>query len=802
MLDHLLKLYLKLSRKTRLLPFIEGLANLGRPSAVLFPMELLEQGAGLLLSGLNNTLAIQSNLDWVWPHWLERQQDPLDREFVPTGVNLMTANLSMRNWTSLGVVDSCHESMLDPVGMLTLFPFGWSVFPYVRLQGGDHFPPRFARGAVNQQLKNGVLPVVITEYYGVEHLAWWSQTRAVRVNQEELVAYEHLLENRGDTELTLTFGLSLRPYNSLTIGHINKLKFKNRLWRVNGRPGLLLAEEPARVAVSDRASGDPLLAREWPLFASQGVSKSGIMAGVAEYDVVLAPGERRRILSYGTLAKGSQRINTKFADITTDRVDAVIALDEQAWQHQAQTGLQVTLPDKVLQTAFTAVKNHLHVFDDQTFFAPGTFFYHEHWFRDSAFIARAFHDVGFADRVRPKMADYMARQTKDGFFRSQNGEWDSTGQAMVTMVDHVRRTGDRALLADMYSALHRGARWLENTCRKSQHAQTDHYGLLPAGFSAEHFGPNDHYFWDNFWGLAGMKRVVWAARMLGRERDANRWHDAQAYYEQCIREAMSRAMQRDPGRGLPCSPYRRLDSAAIGNLIAITPLDLVSPHEPWVAATVAFLMENNLTHGLFFQKIIHTGMNAYLSVQLAKTLLAMDDPRWETMLQSLLTAATPTYTWPEAINPKTGGGCMGDGDHGWAAAEFLCLIRDMLVREQQGELHLGAGIPMSWFRPGLDLVVRGADSPYGSLDYHLQQDEQGLQITWQRRLHELHPPADLFLLVPHGIQPMGLPSQAHGPNRHKIPLHAPTGTIQLTVDTTLCPPRWDGVPFSFGPRND
>src|SRR5262245_1320148 len=106
------------------------MTHLGRPSSVLFPLELMEQGAAIILSGLNNPMAIQSNLDWVWPLLVERQADPEGKEFIPTAINLIMTNLTCRNWTSLGLPDSPREAMLDPVGMLTLHPYGWSVFPY------------------------------------------------------------------------------------------------------------------------------------------------------------------------------------------------------------------------------------------------------------------------------------------------------------------------------------------------------------------------------------------------------------------------------------------------------------------------------------------------------------------------------------------------------------------------------------------------------------------------------------------------------------------------------------------------
>src|SRR5687767_7464417 len=124
-------MYLRRTGKGYLIPFLDGLVNLGRPSAVFFPYELLGQGLAIVLSGLNNTMAIQSNLGWVWPYWVERQIDPDAPEFVPTAINLIKTNLTRRNWTSLGLEESSRESMLDPVGMLTLRPYGWSVFPYL-----------------------------------------------------------------------------------------------------------------------------------------------------------------------------------------------------------------------------------------------------------------------------------------------------------------------------------------------------------------------------------------------------------------------------------------------------------------------------------------------------------------------------------------------------------------------------------------------------------------------------------------------------------------------------------------------
>ena len=46
---------------------------------------------------------------------------------------------------------------------------------------------------------------------------------------------------------------------------------------------------------------------------------------------------------------------------------------------------------------------------------------------------------------------------------------------------------------------------------------------------------------------------------------------------------------------------------------------------------------------------------------------------------------------------------MGDGDHGWAAAEFLNLVRDMLVNDRGGIVRLAEAVPARWFKPGMHM---------------------------------------------------------------------------------------------------
>jgi hypothetical protein len=795
MLPSLLRKALKLTGRRHLIPFLDGLTYLGRPSQVPFPSELLEQGLAIVLSGLNNTLAVQSNPDWVWPHWVERQISPEGEEFIPTAFNLIKSNLTCRNWTSIGLEDSPREAMLDPVGMLTLKPYGWSVFPYVRIGGRGIFPPRM-RDGVTQSLLEGALPAVTTRYQVVNGLLWDSETLALRVRGEEAIAFTHTLRNESERHLSLRFGLALRPYNSLMLGHINRIQFENQMWRVNGHDSLWLGETPDRVVVSDRHHGDPLVSDVLIEGLRSLRSRSGIACGLCEWAVELPAGGERVLHSLAFLGETTERslglrgnVAGGVIGMTTSGLTGapkgglVPALAEArgeaiARMREAQNeGMSLKLPVPKLEEAFAAIKGHLHVFDDRTHFSPGTFLYHQPWFRDAAFIAAAFDHLGWFARVEEKFGPMLKRQDRHGFFRSQNGEWDSNGQAMWTLVSHIRRGGSPAPLETIHPALMSAARWLKRMRTPQSGTPSPHFGLLPAGFSAEHFGPNDHYYWDNIWGIAGLEAALWSAKTLGRNDDAAWLTTEIEDYRGDMRASMENALRRQGERGLPCSPYRSLDTAAIGNLVAISPLGILPAQAEWVRMTCDWLWHHNVRDGLFFQKIVHTGLNPYLTAQLARAFIALRDARGYVLLEALIAHATSTYTWPEALHPRTFGGCMGDGDHGWSAAEILQLLRALVIEDHNGALTLLPGAPRSWFKPGMHIEMQEAATFHGKVYFKAVWGTVTCVIEWRVLKAPHQDSAPLRLLLPADLD-WNFPESARRVGPHMVlELTEPSGRL-------------------------
>jgi len=726
----------------------------------MFPPELLEQGALVAFSGLANTLAIQSNPDWVWPAWVERQTSPDDPAFVPTGLNLLLTNLTLRNWTSIGLHGSPREAMVDPVGMVTPRPWGWSILP--TLEGCIPLPRR--SDEVVQRLVPGVGTGVRTTAPVPSGLVWTCDAIAVEVEGQEAVAITTRLENPTTKDIACRPGFSFRPYNALGFSPIGSLSVEPGRIRIDGETAAVFPTPADQVLVSDRGHGDPLGDKGGGLGVGMLRSRSGMACASVFWNAEVPSGESWSATAVVPLERNSnlRRVGRRAVEHSLERALAVS-------RRESARGTILVVPDPVLQEGWNAVRARLHVFDDGDRFTPGTFLYHEHWFRDGAFLALGFENTGRGDRVAPKMDLLAKRQTREGFFQSQTGEWDSNGQAIWTLALHLRRGGDPRLAREHWKRVRRGAEWIVRQRATTRNARSCHEGLLPAGFSAEHFGPNDHFFWDNFWSLAGLESAAWLASVVEQGSWRDRLLEEAASYRVDLASAI-RLASLDQGGALPCSPYRRMDAAAVGNLVALCPLGVVPHDADWVGPTLEHIDRSCMRDGLFFQSIVHTGCNPYLSAQVARARLATGDPKGcMDVLRAMAASASSTWCWPEAIHPRTRGGCMGDGDHGWAAAEFVSLLRQILVREIPGGLELCGGVPRDWLVSG-GIRLGGATTDHGRLDLEIDARRGELDVSWHLSRTGLQEPGAMVLSLP----------DARGLRvRHE--LDAPSGRIRLDV---------------------
>jgi hypothetical protein len=654
-----------------------------QPSEVQEPIELLRAGIIFHARGLINTKAIQHNLDWVWPYWVERQFNPNCTSFIPRAFSFSHVNLTHRNWTAVGHPDLPLYPIVDPRGLVTPLYDGWSLDFWILTETGEHlFPSRLE--TVDQQWAWNPNPVVITRMRR-DHMRL--ETRVDMVIRDGVPTVRVRAEGRAMATAWLV--AAVRPYNPEGIQFIERIEAEasGMRLRINRSDWIAIGNEPDRILVSTYADGDVLNHIGRATRATHAACRVGMATAAMLFAIESGrsgPVELRVPIGMG------QRKKSPLRPIAT------------AWESTLTEACQLRIPEARYQFLYDAALRTMTLLTADDVF-PGPYTYRRFWFRDACLMLNALLGVNLIERSRRILNTFPARRKWNGYFQSQAGEWDSNGQVLWIMDRFQRMTGqvpDAAWL----KAIRSGADWIVK--KRLPASDLRHAGLLPPGFSAEHLGPNDYYYWDDFWGLAGLRAAARLLGAFGDRKQAQRFAREADDFEKAIDASIASdgTLRRE---GIPAAPYRRMDAGAVGSLVADYPLCLTPPGDPRIMATVTFLMKCCFHKGAFFQDMIHSGLNAYLTLDIAQTLLRAGDPRWRPLVDRVAELASSTGQWPEAVHPATGGGCMGDGQHGWAAAEWLMMMRSLFLREETDQLIIGSGIAPQWLTGGNEPLVFG-----------------------------------------------------------------------------------------------
>jgi len=689
---------------------LSRLERFAQPLEGKVPLELIRAGLFFHSRGLLNTGAIQHNLDWIWPYWVERQYDPADDAFIPRSFLLTHINLTNRNWTAIGVPDCDTLPIVDPRGLVTPLWDGFSLDGWILSgDGRRHIPSKSPEAEQKLDLEGGVSVVTRTGGPG-EGMELLSRATV----EERDGSAECVLTLRARSETGGFLVVALRPYNPEGISIVEDIRLDRggAAWTVGKRHAVLFDPEPERTVFSDYHAGD-VHTRLFENDVRDGVRcKVGMATAVALYGIE-AGVERQAVVRVplGINSRGGFRAGAA-----------------AGWERALSGAAALRVPEERMQMLFDAAVRSLVLHSQGGEAYPGPYTYKRFWFRDAAFILHGLLCLGMADRVEKVLDTFPRRQTATGFYRSQEGEWDSNGEALWILSRYTELTG-RAPKTEWMKSIRDGARWIRRN-RLPADGDKIYAGLLPPGFSAEHLGPNDYYFWDDFWGIAGLRAGSFLLSRREGGADPDGFREEAEGFLQTVEKCLARVALRLGRPGMPASPHRRLDSGAVGSLAAGYPLMIFAPRDSRLMDTVEFLLAGCMVNGGFYQDIIHSGVNPYLTLHVAQVLLRAGDPRFRGLVRTVERLASPTGQWPEAVHPRTGGGCMGDGHHAWASAEWVLMIRNMFVREEGDRLVLAAGVLPEWLQAGVPVSFGPAPTAFGDVSVEVLPWGGGAEVRW------------------------------------------------------------------------
>jgi hypothetical protein len=704
------------------------LERFSQPSEVAGPIELIRDSAVFHARGLINSRAIPQNSDWIWPHWVHRQFNPADNAFVPRAFSLTYINLTERNWTAVGQPNCGYLPIVDKAGLVTPHWDGWSLdFWLVDRDGRVQTAARSEGKTLQRLCCLNNLAVVTKSMFGKSSLC-----SAVSVHYDNGTPRCRIrLRCRNSRHDWLA--VSLRPYNPEGISFVHSIKLnKSRdTWTVNEKDSVHFDRPVETHHLQRYTGGDAANSLNEPNEKHKISCDVGMATAAAIYRLpkgkpcevnLVIPLNTRKLYPHKSKTAGSPK-----------------AQPRRNWQDSMADYCKIGIPDRKKQQLYEQALRSvvLHTIGEDVY--PGPFTYKRFWFRDASFILNALLCGNLAHLAKPVLDSYPGRQKANGYFQSQYGEWDSNGQAIWILYRNWKM--EQAVMGEeRLKAIDKAADWICRRCLEPDD-NAPHAGLLPAGFSAEHFGPNDYYYWDDFWAVSGLECAAELFAHQKNDEKAARYADKARELRACIDRSLKKVSRKLKTPAIPASPYRRLDSGAVGSVVCGYPLQVFEAQDERLLATADYLMENCRYKKGFFLDISHSGINPYLTLHIAQVLMRAGDLRHLELADTLSRLASPTGQWPEAVHPRTEGGCMGDGQHIWAAAEWVIYLRNRLLYEEEKDrqLILGAGIDPGWIKPAATMRIGPAPTLWGPVNVRFDCQQEAVRVRCEACWHSEAP---------------------------------------------------------------
>jgi hypothetical protein len=256
----------------------------------------------------------------------------------------------------------------------------------------------------------------------------------------------------------------------------------------------------------------------------------------------------------------------------------------------------------------------------------------------------------------------------------------------------------------------------------------------------------------NFLALDGLQSAGRLAHDLGRPDDEHRFKAIEDALRASFMKLLD-AVTAKTGGYIPPALDGDMGGTDWGNLLSVTPEQQLSPMDPRVTATLRYT-QARYQEGLITYRQPDQGayLHHYLTIKNTLTELIRGDQEQaiREFYAELLHTSSTNAGWEYSIRP------WGDRDfhgnlapHGWFAAEFRNLLRNMMLREEGDTLHLLSAVSPEWIGAGKSLRVEQAATYFGhyGLDLEMPSESQAV-LNLHPRFDAGFAPARIVLHVP------------------------------------------------------
>ena len=360
----------------------------------------------------------------------------------------------------------------------------------------------------------------------------------------------------------------------------------------------------------------------------------------------------------------------------------------------------------------------------------GEGFYDEFYIRDGAYQVMELEEAGLDEMAAKAVDFYLPRQVRGGRFESQQNQYDANGQAIWTLWQYAKITGDRAFLERVYPRMLKAVNWIMRDRRKAP-LDSPFAGLLSAApADGESLWDGKHHIVGyDLWNLRSLLLTADAARILGKTEDARELNAEALSYRAAIDAAWKRT-------GLPhFPPSWEKEGTHWGNTETLWPTPLFPHDDPRVAASTQHVSRDfagGYVEGTIrwvakgMEDAIHPYMGAYTVMN---SIVRGDSEAVAEGFYWYLLHSTAANAFPEGIFYKRRFAWSDTIPHVTGASNYAVMLRHMLVHEDGDDLHILPAVPDWWLADGQEIRIERLPTHFGALDLVIRGTSRGVNVS-------------------------------------------------------------------------
>lgn len=387
----------------------------------------------------------------------------------------------------------------------------------------------------------------------------------------------------------------------------------------------------------------------------------------------------------------------------------------------------------------------------------------------------AYDTAGLYAFSEPNVDWLLRKQHPSGMFidvhnRGNDDIVTSHGQGLFALAYHLVMTRDKAYGHRVYPAIRKGAEFIVN-----DHKTNNEYGLIRSSVPYDAPMVTGYHTCHNLFALLALRTSIRAARILGKNEDAENWTKAEATYRQAIIKAIDHVYHKEEyirsglydwkagwvqGRtGGTVNSYPNQDWE---NNLLVYPTELLSLDDPRLIETLATIRARKYREGVMsYRNGMH--VHQYVTLNQAQQYRAIGDQKHALLdLYHVLLHNGSTHEGFENLvvpwSTRTPAASCPP-PHAWAAAKTALFIRNMMVCEYGGQtgidekerdLFLFSLISPSWIEPGKKVAIRNAPTEMGRVSSTLAFVHDRATLTFQSDFHRS--PRYLVFRIPYSVE--------------------------------------------------